>query len=126
MKDFDYYSEVGFPCPVRDSFKTLYIYDQGELIYKGSVANRPDWTDSHKCAVTQTVLDAAAYDAAESAYAVELRRLESEFINDLFEEFGVQDNPKRHKLYSIAYDRGHSGGFSDVYSVFSDLVELIL
>ena len=50
---------------------------------------------------------------------------ENEFIQDLFEEFGVTDNPKRGLCYSIAYADGHAHGFSEVYTKFSDLVELI-
>jgi hypothetical protein len=54
-----------------------------------------------------------------------MAKKENEFIQDLFEEFGVTDNPKRGLCYSIAYAYGHAYGFSEIYSKFSDLVELI-
>jgi len=50
---------------------------------------------------------------------------EQEFKNDMFEYFGVSDNPNADKAYSIAYERGHSDGFSEIYGNFSDLVDLI-
>jgi len=48
-----------------------------------------------------------------------------EFKNDLFAYFDVSNNPKRELAYSIAYDKGHSCGCSEVYNEFSSIVELI-
>lgn len=50
---------------------------------------------------------------------------ETEFYNDLLEEFNVTDNPKAAKCYSIAWGFGHSAGYEEVYYYFSELVELI-
>jgi hypothetical protein len=47
------------------------------------------------------------------------------FKRDLFEELGITNNPKAEILYRIAYDLGHSGGYSEVYGYAQDLVELI-
>lgn len=47
------------------------------------------------------------------------------FINDLYDEFDVQNNPKKELLYAKAYEMGHSGGYSEIYNYFSDLVDLI-
>lgn len=60
-----------------------------------------------------------------TAWRDENNRLTELFKNDLFQEFGVQNNPKREKAWLIAWDKGHAMGFSEVYSEFSDLVELI-
>jgi len=49
----------------------------------------------------------------------------AEFKKDLFEEYGVENNPKADKAYSIAYDHGHSGGYNEVAGYFGELVELI-
>lgn len=49
----------------------------------------------------------------------------NEFKNDMFNELGIQDNPKRELLYQKAYEMGHSYGFSEVFSYACDLAELI-
>ena len=47
------------------------------------------------------------------------------FVNDLYDEFDVQNNPKKELLYAKAYEMGHSSGFSEIYNYFSELVDLI-
>jgi hypothetical protein len=59
------------------------------------------------------------------AYHEERSKLEAEFRNDLFNYWEVQDNPKCDKAFSIAWDHGHSAGYSEVASHFADLVDLI-
>jgi hypothetical protein len=60
----------------------------------------------------------AAYDARE-------KEIMETFTNDLFEDLGITDNPKRYKLYSIAWEMGHSSGFQEVYNYALQLVDLI-
>ena len=50
---------------------------------------------------------------------------EEEFKKDLFEDLGIEFNPKRDKLYSLAWEKGHSSGFSEVYNYACELVDLI-
>jgi len=47
------------------------------------------------------------------------------FTKDLYAKYGVSDNPKRDKAYSIAWEMGHAYGYSEVESHFSDIVALI-
>jgi hypothetical protein len=47
------------------------------------------------------------------------------FRKALAVEYGVVGNPKFDKAYSVAYQHGHSSGFSDIEIYFSELVELI-
>jgi hypothetical protein len=61
----------------------------------------------------------------QKAFRDDEARLETLFKNDLFEFFDVKDNPKADLLYSKCYDLGHSGGMTEVYSKFDDLVDLI-
>jgi hypothetical protein len=81
--------------------------------------HRPDSDTKHLPGVW------AQYQEQRDAYEADQQRLNSEFEDDLAAEFGVTDNPKRHVLYGIAWDRGHSGGYSEVYGVYADLVDLI-
>lgn len=41
-------------------------------------------------------------------------------------ESGVYLNPKKEKAYALAYDDGHSYGYSEIYNSFSKYVELII
>ena len=47
------------------------------------------------------------------------------FREDLFKELGIENNPKRDELFGIAWEMGHSSGFSEVYYIATDLVRLI-
>lgn len=62
----------------------------------------------------------------ERLYHEENARLYKLWKDDMFEEYGVKDNPKVEKAFSIAWDYGHSnGGYENVECYFSDLVDLI-
>lgn len=58
-------------------------------------------------------------------YIKENQRLEEMFKSDLFAYHNVTDNPKKDQAYSLAYDRGHSSGYSEIALEFDDLVGLI-
>lgn len=49
-----------------------------------------------------------------------------QFKEDLAEEFGVSSHPKKDKLYSLAWEYGHSSGLMEVYNYYSELVELLV
>lgn len=59
-----------------------------------------------------------AYWAAQAA-------ADEEFKQDVFKEFGVQDNPKRQKCFELAWSHGHSSGYQEVIMYFEEFVELI-
>lgn len=48
-----------------------------------------------------------------------------EFKADLLQAHGVTGNPKADRAFSIAWEQGHSCGYSEVAIVFEDLAELI-
>jgi len=60
------------------------------------------------------------------AYRAEERYLVEMFKQDLFNDLGIADNPKRDKLFAIAWDMGHSSGYSEVYNYACELVVLIV
>ena len=76
-------------------------------------------------AVIQEVLDEDAFKAHLVRYSEDQQRLAQEFQDDLFDEFGVSDNPKRYKCFALAWERGHAYGHSEVHIHFGDYVELI-
>jgi len=61
----------------------------------------------------------------QAVYSADQRRLEELFKQDLFDEHSVAGNPKAQRCYEIAWEHGHSSGFSEVAAYFSEFVELI-
>ena len=65
------------------------------------------------------------YKNATHEYRKENGRLFEEFKKDLFADLDITDNPKAEKLFSIAWEKGHSSGYREVYNEALDLVDLI-
>ena len=124
MKDFDYYSINPLPYPSKGKFTTVYGYRKGKLVFEHPY-NIYVQTDPDRDITIERDFDQVAYREAMDAYNTEARKLNEEFMTDLFEEFGVQNNPKRHRAYDLAYEYGHSAGYPEIYSHFCDLVDLI-
>ena len=59
-------------------------------------------------------------------YYAKDKELADQFKVDLYEEYGVTNNPKNDLLFSKAYELGHSAGYQEIENYFSDLVDLIL
>jgi hypothetical protein len=127
MKDFSHYTTRD-PVPSKTNFTTYYVYNSGEVIFSGT---KPEYDEFNKNSITysralvEKVVDEEKYKEARLLYNRAEAYLAEEFKNDLFVEFGVENNPKREQCYGIAYDIGHSGGFSEVYTYFDQLVGLI-
>lgn len=60
-----------------------------------------------------------------AAFVEEEQQIYDVFKQDLFNELGIADNPKRDKLFAIAWEYGHSSGYSEVYNYADELVDLI-
>ena len=127
MKPFDYYSKQKTDYPNKNNYYTFYVYDKGVVLWSG-----PNWEkdkaelkEEYPNALIQEVLDEDAYKARRQEYDVESAKLHREFQNDLFEDYGVSDNPKRFKCFELAWEHGHSSGLEEVYGYFGDLVVLI-
>ena len=60
-----------------------------------------------------------------AAYRKEEERLYGLFRADLLAELGITEHPKADTLFRIAWDRGHSSGFSEVANEAVALVELL-
>jgi len=65
------------------------------------------------------------WDAQREVYNQRQAEIEEEFYNDLCEDLGITGHPKAGKLFSIAWEKGHSSGYQEVYVVACDLVDLI-
>jgi hypothetical protein len=127
MKPFEYYSKPKTLYPNKKDYITLYAYDKGQVVAKsfGFEKSKRQLMDEYPNAVIQEVLDEEGYKAHQLQYTDEKHKLHEEFVNDLFENFNVTDNPKRHKAFDLAWEKGHANGLGEVYYEFYDLVELI-
>lgn len=146
MKDFNYYGQVDVPYPERDRFKAFFVYSRGKIVCDGvtgetllatAAEHFPD--EAQKLTrlgaavrlfksngyIVEEVLDDDGYRAEESRWSEAKRAKQAEFKADLFQDYGVQGNPKAELAYEQAWDAGHSEGFGAVHDRFGDLAPLI-
>lgn len=67
----------------------------------------------------------SAYKDALKAYLADSARLDDEFYRDIADHNGITDHPMRKKIESKAYERGHSGGYSEIADAYEDYVEIL-
>ena len=127
MKAFEYYSKPQIAYANKLDYITFYVYDKGEVIDQMAAfyRSKKSLEEEYPNAVIQEVVDEDSYETHRRLYNEETQKLAQEFQDDLFDEFGVSDNPKRHKCFALAWERGHAYGHSEVHSHFGDYVELI-
>lgn len=111
-------------CPHCDNFDAetwdlvqAHITDVHATVYEK--ASRGDYTT--KMPYVTNKKDPEACDA----YHLDQMRLNGLFRHDLEVEHNVVDNPKKEKLFEIAWEQGHSYGFSEVAIHYETLVELV-
>jgi len=136
--NFDDY-KTNFLYPNKKDYKTFTVYHDGKcLFYKQKREVICDEIDApiskgagfisdlqkHGFVVEQ-IIDEDGYKTHLQEYMDDQKRLKAKFAEDLHDEFGVSDNPKRDVLFSIAWDKGHSDGYSEVYYHYAELVPLI-
>lgn len=117
MKDISYYENKMNEIRSIDSIKSS--------VYKANgfdTANFNNMTELKKERARLDSIVKEAHDRDKMKYKNAL----DEFKNDLFEELGITENPKRDILFAKAWENGHSSGLYEVYSISNDLVELIL
>ena len=132
LTDFDKY-EPKTPYPDKADFITTYYYSKGKVQAVRRPGEFPSFFGTNmiieeaklKQCVTEKVIDEEAFNAAMAAYRDERNQLTKQFEIDLYVDLGITRNKKRFDLYAKAWDRGHAYGFSEVYSVACDLVDLI-
>ncbi len=76
--------------------------------------------------VVEKVVNTDVYRMAKDGHDTIIRARVSEWKKELYEYYGVTDNPKADAVYEKAYDRGHSYGYGEVSSSFGNLVDLII
>jgi hypothetical protein len=59
-------------------------------------------------------------------YNEDSAKIDQEFKLTLFKEYGVENHPKREKVFSMAWEKGYASGYSEIELNFEELVELIV
>lgn len=49
----------------------------------------------------------------------------SDHMMSLFEKYGVNDTPQARQVYALAWDYGHSSGYSEVELYFDELISIV-
>ena len=57
-------------------------------------------------------------------YNDEDNRIYEMFKQDALKDVGLHNHPKADKIFSYAWEKGHSGGYNDVWCVLCDISEL--
>ncbi len=68
----------------------------------------------------------AGYRADLDAYRAGERASYDLFKTELLKDLGIADHPKADRLFSMAWERGHSEGYHSVYSEAEDLSDLMV
>lgn len=121
--NFDSYRNHGVPYPDRKKFSTYYYYSKGKVVHTAS-GDSDVAPIGIEYAFREKVLDEQAFEEARKAYMKAEADAHSKFKADLFADLGIEDHPLREKLFSKAWDDGHSSGYQEVYNCALGLVEL--
>jgi hypothetical protein len=152
----DYLRGKDLIYPTREDYSRIYVYFRGQVlanITTGNIGEEAVRLDKYfatsgihtegtqglshnfdkikialkKLGMTiETDLDQDALSYAKAEYNRTIGGRIDVFRAELYEYYGVTDNPKADAVYDKAYDRGHSAGLGEVSSIFGDLVELIV
>jgi len=123
--DFDKYKYNGY-FPQKNDYITYNIYLNGKIL--GTNLNEEQFKEikrKNPHSVVEQIKDEIRYKQDRDEYYKKSNELEQQFVNDLFVEFGVENNPKKEKAYRLAYEYGHSAGYGEIYGYFTDMVDLI-
>jgi hypothetical protein len=123
--DFDKY-ECNSDFPQKNDYITYNVYLNGKVL--GTNLNEEQFKEikrQNPHSVVEQLKDEIKYKQDRDKYYKKVNELEQQFINDLFVEFGVENNPKREKAYQLAYSYGHSAGYQEIYNYLIDMVNLI-
>ena len=85
----------------------------------------PDQFREHARKLEAHEKEMKAYRKETDKYHAEQARQDSLFKADALEDVGLAGHPKAEKAWALAWENGHSGGYSDVYSHLVDYADLL-
>jgi hypothetical protein len=66
------------------------------------------------------------YKELKRQYYIETTNLEDQFRMDLEDDCGTSNHPLKDTMYSMAWEFGHSSGYSEVHSYYTDLMGFVV
>jgi hypothetical protein len=110
---------------IRDYLRELYVNKPRAPLLMNNKPTK-EAVERYTIAVEQYTLDLAEYKTKDEVYRAESLRLWNLLENKIKEDSGLNDIPEqyRDKVYSYAYQQGHSSGYSEVYNYLLDLVDI--
>ena len=110
---------------IRDYLNDLWVNKPKEPLLINNKPTKEDIEDYTK-KVEQYNIDLAEYKIENEIYESESRRLWDLLEEKIKEDSGLNTIPEqyRDKVYSYAYQRGHSSGYGEVYGYLCDLVNI--
>lgn len=111
------------PYPDRDDYKTIHIYSNGKCLFTGKLSDYKKQAGPD--GVQEIVEDKEAYNAALKVYRQEDQRLYAAFREEVLEENGILNHPKADKVFSMAWEDGHSSGYDEVACYVDKYTDLV-
>jgi len=84
----------------------------------------PDDYRKHATALEGHADVVETFNKARQAYDNEECRIDNLAMEAMLKDVGLDKHPKRAKIYYYAWERGHSGGYNDVWCVLCDIADL--
>lgn len=123
--------QTQIPYPDKRAYTKTFYYKEGVVvatsfnsIVERAVSSGPDLVDLATC-VKESLFDRVVFEKARDLCMAEQAAMNALFKKDLFAELGIANNPHAEKLFAMAYERGHSSGFNEIYTIAAELSELI-
>lgn len=110
---------------IREYLRELYVNKPREPLLINNKPTKKD-IDNYSKEVEQYTLDLAEYKTKKELYTTESNRLWNLLEDKIKEDSGLNEIPEQYrvKVYSYAYQQGHSSGYGEVYGCLIELVEI--
>jgi hypothetical protein len=113
--DFSKYeNKLSYPSKYPKPSKSLYLFDATSK----SLREYADALEVYE-------LKNAHYQEEKAKYQAEGARLLELFKEDVLKEVRLHEHKNADKIFSYAWEKGHSEGFEAVYWILNDLSDLI-
>jgi len=136
--DFNAYKNT-LVFPSKSNYSTVSLYKGGNVLLSNvRVEEACKLFPSHPTTVTQLKslcgldgvliefeVNLPEYESAKKMYHARDAEIHALFVRDLAEEFGMSDHPKKDAVFALAWEYGHSGGYTEVHNYYMDLVGLV-
>lgn len=125
---YSYYDGNGLKRPQKYDYTYFYVYHKGKVLFSGKYNEFEIFKSLSKNTenfIVEQDFNEKEYKLDMNKYHLSKQKLINEFKQDLFVDFGVENNPKRNMVFDLAWEYGHSSGLEEVYNQFDRFVELI-